>query len=104
YNDPVDAWRAWNSKFLAASGDMFKLKIYRGGFYRLSMSDLAQVTTGSISAPATKWRLYRNGTEIPMVSDPDNPSEVAYFPVEQKHNDSLWTAVYWLDTSGNSED
>lgn len=103
YNDPIDAWSAWNSKFLSAAGDMFKLKIYRGGFYRVSTADLAEVTTDSIATPATEWRLYRNGAEIPMVADPENPAEVAYFPIEQKHNDRLWTAVYWLDTSGASD-
>src|SRR5690606_21679255 len=69
--------------------------------YRISTDDLKK-SGGDVSAPATAWRVFKEGREIPVLADPDNPQETVYLPVAQDEKDILRREVYWVDTSGRS--
>ncbi len=102
YGDPIESFLSWNDRLLAAAEtkDMFRLHVYKGGFYRISADDLNGVSGGEVSAPATAWRVFHGGREIPVLADPDKPREAVYLPVARDEKDILRREVYWVDTSG----
>lgn len=107
YSDPVETWQAWSNKLqtVATDGNLFKFRIYAGGFYRLSAQDLRNIATDtSLNNPASKWRVYRGGQEIPVMADAADPEAAIYLPVPRRVNDGLWNETYWLDTSGADSD
>lgn len=106
YNDPVETWQSWNTTLqkVAQGGNLFKFRIYAGGFYRLSAQDLRKIADTSIATPASAWRVYRGGAEIPVMADTADPEAAIYLPVAKRVNDGLWNETYWLDTSGADSD
>lgn len=101
YSDPVAAWEAWTELAgrAAKKGGLFQFKVHGGGIYRLDKKLLAGCTSSTITTPASRWRVYKGGQEVAVAAVPAI-KDALFLPVESGPGDSLYTDVYWLDTTG----
>jgi len=104
YSDPVAAWEAWTELAgrAAKKGSLFQFKVHGGGIYRLDKKLLAGSTSATITTPASQWRVYKGGQEVAAAALP-NVKDALFLPVESGPGDSLYTDVYWIDTTGNGK-
>ena len=104
YPDPVEAWTEWNSKIRRAAGSngMFRFSIYSGGIYQLSTSGLNALTSIPVTTPVSRWRLFKDGQEVALLPDQARKDSVLLV-VPPRADDGLFEDVYWLDTTGKSD-
>ncbi|MCX7625072.1 MAG: hypothetical protein N2Z21_02525, partial [Candidatus Sumerlaeaceae bacterium] len=94
----------------ADAGGLFKALFYKPGFYRITGAGLnvarqnMHFQTSVPLAPASHWKVYRKGQEVPAIESPFAPSEEIIVLVPEWDVDEEGPAVLWIDASARHND